>query len=61
MRDWVREKGCHLGLREIARVAYLGQITNIKSGRARKLYKVQSQDGQDINVRDWSREKGCRH
>ena len=41
--------------REIARVAYLRQITMIGSGCARKLEKERSGEGQDISVR----EKGC--
>ena len=42
--------------REIACVAYLGQIMNIGSGRARNLIKECSRDCQDIGVRD----NGCR-
>ena len=42
--------------REIALVAYLGQITSIGSGRAVKLKKELSREGRDICVR----EKGCR-
>ena len=41
---------------EIARVAYLDQITNIRSGRAQKLLK-ESREGWDICVRDWACEK----
>ena len=38
-------------LREIARVSYVGQITNMGSGRTRKLYKVRFWVGRDISVR----------
>ena len=46
-------------LREIARVAYFGQITIIGSGRERKLLKVRSHGGRDINVHDCAGEKDC--
>ena len=46
--------------REIARVAYLGQITNVGNGRARKLLKERSREGRDISVREWAREKVSR-
>ena len=46
--------------REIARVAYLGQITNIESDRGGKLEMERSSEGQGISVRDWARENGCR-
>ena len=46
--------------REIARVAYLAQITNIGSGRGRKFYKERFREGGDISVRDCARKKGCR-
>ena len=42
---------------EIARVAYLGQVTNIGSGRARKLLKERSREGHVITVRDLASEK----
>ena len=45
---------------ELARVAYLSQITNIGSGCARKLYKERSREGWDISVRVCTRENGCR-
>ena len=45
---------------EIAWVAYLGQITNIGSGRVQKLSKEHSLEGRDISMRDWAHEKGCR-
>ena len=45
--------------REIARVAYLGQITNIGTGCVQKLLKELSQECRDIGVRDCVREKGC--
>ena len=38
--------------REIAPVAYLGQITNIGSGRVGKLCKKRSREGRDISVRE---------
>ena len=47
-------------LREIARVAYFGQITSIESSRARKLEKVRSQKSGDVSMRDWARDSGCR-
>ena len=46
-------------LREIARVAYLGQIMNIGSCLTRKLYQERSWEVWVISVRDWAREKGC--
>ena len=36
---------------KIARVAYLGQITNIGGGRVRNLLKERSREGRDISVR----------
>ena len=45
---------------EIARVAYLGQITNIRSGRVQKLYKERSREDKDITMSNWAREKSCR-
>ena len=42
---------------EIARVAYLGQIINIGSGRAQKLPKGRSREDRDISMRDWACEK----
>ena len=47
-------------LREIARVAYLGQITNIGSRRVWKLYNERSWEGRDISVHVCAREKGYR-
>ena len=41
--------------REIALVAYIGQITSIKSG-----CKERCQEGQDIRVGDWARKNVCR-
>ena len=41
--------------REIALVAYFGQITIIRSGRTQKLKQERSQEGRDISVRG----KGC--
>ena len=38
--------------REIVRVAYLGQITNIGSGRGGKLEKELSREGRGISVRN---------
>ena len=46
--------------RGIALVAYLGQITNIGSGRVQKLLKESSRECRDISVRDWARENGGR-
>ena len=46
--------------REIAWVAYLGQITNIGSGHAQKLDKECSREGRDISVRDKLFDIGCR-
>ena len=46
-------------LREIARVAYLGQITNIGSGRARKLLIERTREARENSVHDWAHEKGC--
>ena len=46
--------------REIARVAYLGQITNIGSCCARKFEKERSQEEQDISVGDKLLEIDCR-
>ena len=43
--------------REIARVTYLVQITNIGSSHAGK---ERSREGQDISMSDWAREKTCR-
>ena len=43
---------------EITRLAYLGEITNIGGGRARKLLKECSWEGRDISLRDWARERG---
>ena len=45
--------------REIARVAYLGQITNIGSYCARKLIKERSRGGRDISGHDCLWENGC--
>ena len=45
---------------KIARVAYLGQKTNIRSGHARKLQKDLFREGRDISVHDKLLEKGCR-
>ena len=45
---------------EIAQVAYFGQITNVGSGRARKLQKDRSRDGWDFSVHDCACEKGRR-
>ena len=45
--------------RVIARVAYLGQITNTGGGRAGKLQKERSHEDRDISVHDWARENGC--
>ena len=44
---------------EIARVAYLGRITSIGSGRVCKLLKERCREGRDISVCDWASEKGC--
>ena len=44
---------------EIAHVDYLGQIMNIESSRARKLFKECSRKGSEISMHDWAREKGC--
>ena len=60
MRDCSRESVAVSELCEIARVAYLGQITNIGSGRAWKLLKERCREGRDISVHDWAHEKGCR-
>ena len=60
MRNCDSKKVAVLESREIAQVAYLGQITNIESGRAQKLSKECSREGREISVRDWAREKGCR-
>ena len=46
--------------REIGRVAYLGLIMNIGSGRARKFKKERSGEGLDISVYGGAREKCCR-
>ena len=46
--------------REIAWVAYLGQITNIRNGRTWKLLKERSRDDRETNMRDCACEKGCR-
>ena len=46
---------------EIARLAYLCQITNIGSGCARKLLKERTREGWDISMRDWAFEKVSRH
>ena len=46
---------------EIARVAYFGQITIIRSGRTRKLYKECCREVRDISVHDKLLEKGCCH
>ena len=45
--------------RESARGAYFGKITNIGSGRTRKLKKELSQADQDISVRDGACENYC--
>ena len=46
--------------REIIRIAYLGQILIIGSGRMRKLSKEHSLEGRDIGVCDKLIVKGCR-
>ena len=43
--------------REITRVAYLCQITNIGSSCGGKLVKECSLEGQDISVRNWDAKK----
>ena len=45
MRDYAREKGCRL---RIARIEYVGQITNIEGGRPRKLHMERFREGRDI-------------
>ena len=45
--------------RESARGAYFGKITNIGSGRTRKLKKKRSQEGRDISVHDGAHENYC--
>ena len=44
-------------LRGIARVAYLGEITNIRRDRTRKLLKEHYREGRDICVHDWARKE----
>ena len=44
---------------EIAWVPYLGQITNIRSGRVQKLKKEHSRVSRDMGMRDCACEKGC--
>ena len=46
--------------REIARIVYLGQITNIGSSRAQKLLMKHSRGCRDISVHDKLLEKGWR-
>ena len=44
--------------REIARVAYYGQIMNIERDHTEKLIKEISWEGRDISVREWVHENG---
>ena len=55
----MREKVAVSDLPKIARVVYLGQITNIESGCARELKNERSRDGRDISIRNYTHEKGC--
>ena len=61
MREKLLEKGFVSESQEVVRVAYLGQITNIGSGRVRKLLKDRSREGRDISMHNCAREKGSRH